>query len=33
MVSKPSDKWGYFPLTKEFLQAPIDDIFYGYLFC
>lgn len=27
------DKWGYFPLTKEFLQAPIDDIFYGYLFC
>ena len=33
MVLKPSDKWGYFPLTKEFLQAPIDDIFYGYLFC
>lgn len=32
MVLKPSDKWGYFPLTKEFLQAPIDDIFYGYLF-
>ena len=33
MVLKPSDKWGYFPLIKEFLQAPIDDIFYGYLFC
>lgn len=33
MVLKPSDKWGYFPLTKEFLQAPIDDIFYDYLFC
>lgn len=26
MVLKPSDKWGYFPLTKEFLQAPIDDM-------